>query len=303
MEAPDYIVWLRTILIAKGHTQTALAKELGVTHATLNRWLHQKSQPHPQRIVQINELFQKYAFLEVLEKSFNLIKWRKKFLAIKNNSSLESLIGRKDFYEDSLLKLTYHSNKIEGSTLSLRETQAILFDNQVIPKHSLIEHLEVSNHRLAFKKILEAVQSNAPISIDFVLELHQILMSNILGDAGCFRTHPVRIVGARVVPPNYLKVPEKIKLLCKQMDVTHDPIGMLVQHAQFEAIHPFSDGNGRLGRLLLNYQLLRSQYPLMVFHSENKHRYYEVLEKSQVQQIYEPLIKFAFAELLSSYSA
>ena len=297
MKSPDYIVWLHSILQAKGLSQTALAKELGVTHATLNRWLHNKAQPHQNTITRIYALYQQCAFYTELEKDFDPLKWQKKFSALKNKKNLELLNNQKDFYEDSLLRLTYHTNKIEGSTLSLRETQNILFDNQVIAKHSLVEHLEVSNHRLAFQKMIESLQNNTPISIDFILHLHQILMTNILTDAGQFRTHPVRIVGARVIPPNYLKVPEKMVTLCEQMEVTNDPIGILMQHAWFEAIHPFADGNGRLGRVLLNYQLLRSEYPLIIIRSERKNIYYKTLEKAQVSQIYEPFIQFSFEEL------
>ena len=125
-------------------------------------------------------------------------------------------------------------------------------------------------------------------------------MNGILTDAGYFRVHPVRIVGARVVPPNYLKVPEKMEMLCEQMQATHDPIGCVMQHAWFEAIHPFADGNGRLGRLLLNYQLLRAGFPLLIIRSERKNRYYDVLEEAQTGQVYQPLLEFACEELVAS---
>ncbi|MBI3540728.1 MAG: Fic family protein [Deltaproteobacteria bacterium] len=299
MNRPDYIVWLETILKARGISQTDLAQELGVTHAALNRWLHEKAKPHTRTLTKIREFYQKYAFYSDLEKTFAITEWQKKFSSLKRKGSLGLLLHQKDFYEDSLLKLTYHSNKIEGSTLSLHETQSILFDNLVVPRHSLVEHLEVSNHRLAFQKMLESVQNNAPMTPDFILDLHRILMNGILTEAGQFRSHPVRIVGARVVPPNALKVPEKMTALCEQMQATQDPVGIIIQHALFETIHPFADGNGRIGRLLFNYQLLRADFPLIVIHAEKKRMYYEALEQAQVHQKFELLIKFIFEEMES----
>lgn len=296
MNTPDYIVWLQTLLKVRSISQTELAEELGVTHAALNRWLHQKAAPHTRTLQRIQDIYQKYSFFSSLEKNFEITKWQKRFAALKKKGSLELLMHQKDVYEDSLLKLTYHTNKIEGSTLSLHETQSILFDNQVISKHSLIEHLEVSNHRLAFQKMLELI-ADTPLSVAMILNLHQILMSGILPSAGQFRTHPVRIVGARVIPPNALKVSEKMTELCRQMQVTQDPIGIIMQHAWFEAIHPFADGNGRLGRLLLNYQLLRADFPLLIIRSERKRMYYEALEQAQVNQKFELLVNFVFEEL------
>ncbi len=297
MNPSDYIVWLQTILKVRSTSQIELAQELGVTHAALNRWLHQKAKPHPRTLQKIKDIYQKYSFYVALEKSFELTKWQKKFSALKKKGSLELLMHQKDVYEDSLLKLTYHSNKIEGSTLSLHETQSILFDNQVIPKHSMVEHLEVSNHRLAFQKMLELIQNDSSFTVELILNLHQVLMNGVLSNAGQFRSHPVRIVGARVIPPNALKVAEKMVALCEQMQTTQDPIGMILQHAWFEAIHPFADGNGRMGRLLLNYQLLRAGFPLIVIRSERKRLYYEALENAQVNQKFESLVKFIFEEL------
>lgn len=302
MNPDDYIVWLQTILKARAISQTHLAGELGVTHAALNRWLHRKAKPHARTLELIRDLYRKCAFFSDLEKGFPAEKWQKKFAGLKGTDEIEGLLHRRDVYDDSLLNLIYHSNKIEGSTLSLRDTQRILFDNQVVASHSMIEHLEVSNHRLAFRKILDGVQEDSPLTVSFVLELHATLMNGILDDAGRFRTHPVRIVGARVVPPNFIKVPEKMAGLCEQMQATDDPIGMILQHAWFEAIHPFADGNGRLGRLLLNYQLLRSGFPLAIIRSERKRLYYEALERAQVQREFEPLVDFVFEELSSSPS-
>lgn len=210
---------------------------------------------------------------------------------------------RRDLYDDILLKLTYNTNKIEGSTLTLRETQTVLFDNQVVANHPMIEHLEVTNHRLAFARMIDAAEDGAKIDPNFILEWHRILMSGILPDAGAFRSHPVRIVGSRVVPPNPLKVADKMRELCAALEVTRDPIGIVMQHAWFEAIHPFSDGNGRLGRLITNLQFLRAGYPPLVIRSERKSLYYDALEAAQTKESYAALLEFICEELEESAGA
>lgn len=297
MKDENHILWLRSILKAQGYSQKELAAQLDVTEVALNRWLHQKTRPHPRTIQKIRELYQRCAFSEELEPSFDLEKWQKKFLSLRDPEFVHQFRSHKDIYEDTLLRLTYHTNRIEGSTLTLKETQTILFDNSVVPRHSLVEHLEVNNHQLAFQELMKRLEESEPISLTFVLSLHEILMKGILEDAGAFRRHAVRIVGAKVVPPNYVKVHEKMEELCEKMEATQDPVGILCQHAQFEAIHPFSDGNGRIGRLLLNYQFLRAGYPIIIIHSERRAQYYEVLEKAQMERNYEPLIEFGFDEM------
>ena len=296
MKDQNHILWLQSILKAQGCSQKELAAQLDVTEVALNRWLHQKTVPHPKTIQKIRELYQRSAFAEELESSFDLEKWQKKFLSVRDPEFVHNFRSRKDLYDDTLLRLTYHTNRIEGSTLTLKETQTILFDNSVVPRHTLVEHLEVSNHQLAFQELMKRLEESEPINVSFVLSLHEILMKGILEDAGRFRRHSVRIVGARVIPPNYIKVPEKMEELCEKMEATQDPVGILCQHALFEAIHPFSDGNGRIGRLLLNYQFLRAGYPIIIIHSERRAQYYEALEKAQVDRVYEPLVKFGFEE-------
>jgi len=294
----NYIVYLKALLAPKSQSQVQLARELGVTHAALNRWLHQKAKPHPQKIGQIYQLYLKNLFYTRLEEGVHIEKLRHDFVQMKRtNKNFHELLWHKDVFDDYLLRLTYHSNKIEGSTLSLHETQSILFDNQVVSNHSLIEHLEVANHKLAFQEIMDSIQNEIRLDINFVLKLHRILMNGILYEAGQFRTRPVRIVGARVVHCNPVKVYEKMYDLCEQMELTDDPIGIVMQHAWFEQIHPFADGNGRIGRLLLNFQMLRLGYPMIVIESDHKSDYYSVLENAQVKDRYGPLLKFVLQEL------
>lgn len=295
MSSPDYIVFIQSLLTG-GLTQTELARRLGVTHATLNRWLHSKSSPHPQHIKAIEAFYLQHSFYARLEKGVDVPSWEKKFLTLKGDW-VSRLEDRRDLWEELLLRLTYHTNRIEGSTLSLQETQAVLFDRHVFAKHSLTEHLEATNHRVAFLNLLPAVQLNMNLDLAFVKMMNRTLMNGILDQAGLFRDHPVRIVGSRVLTCNHLKITERMTELCAQMEGAVSPLAMIMQHAWFEQIHPFSDGNGRVGRLLLNFQFLRTGYPPIIIRSERKIEYYQALEKAQVHEQYEPLITFCFEEL------
>jgi Fic family protein len=302
MKTPNYIIWLQSILTGTRSTQTKLAKELGVTHATLHRWLNGKNTPHPKTLEELEKRYLEIAVYNKLEKSFPFTEWQQKFLNIQKNAPSLSDFLRKDNLEDFLIKSTYHTNAIEGSTLSLHETQSVLFNDQVIPGHPLREHLEVTNHKLAFEKTLQAALDQQTLDLKFVLSLHETLMKSILNNAGQLRTHPVRIAGARVVPCNPIKVHEKLNALLQEMEATKNPTGFIIQHAEFEAIHPFSDGNGRIGRLLLNFQLLKANYPPAILRQDNKHLYYQALETAQVQEEYAKLMEYMYIELCENIS-
>lgn len=298
MERQNYSIWLETILIAKDMTQTQLARDLGVTHATLNRWLSEKTTPHPKTLDLIHAHYQQIVFYSHLEKGCDVFAWQKKFSALKKGAVPPAeLIANQNLKQDYTIKFTYHTNAIEGSTLSLPETQGILIDHQVIPSHPLREHLEVMNHKMAFDRMLTAVIEKQSLTLNLILDLHRILMNGILEQAGVLRAQSVRIAGTRVIPPQAFKVHEKMTALVEQMEACTDPIGMIMHHAWFEAIHPFADGNGRIGRLLLNYQLLRHEYPLAIIHVAKKHLYYHALEQAQLTEIFTPLIDFIYQEM------
>lgn len=282
-------------------TQTELAARLGVTHAAFNRWLNNRATPRPRHIEEIRKLHESSGFYAGLESACDIAGIRKRLSKLKKIAPpLPLLLNRPDLHDEFLLRLTYHTNSIEGSTLSQRETQAVLFDDRVIAKHPLREHLEVTNHRLAFAKMLEVAMQGADPDLRFVLELHRLLMNGIISDAGNLRAHPVRIVGSRTVPPNPVKVADKMRDLCVVMTATRDPIGIIMQHSLFEGIHPFSDGNGRIGRLILNFQLLRADWPCLIIRAERKTEYYATLETAQVKNIYAPLLNFCLDEMEES---
>jgi Fic family protein len=168
---------------------------------------------------------------------------------------------------DVRLLTTYHSNAIEGNTLTLRETQAVLEHGITVGGHTLREHLEATNHAEAFDELLRLVDQRTPITRKTILHLHRLVFDKIDPTAGSFRTIPVHIRGANLVPPHPSNVPDYIEQwIAWVADETHRQehhpvVWAAIAHHGFEAVHPFEDGNGRVGRLLLNLMLLREGFP------------------------------------------
>jgi Fic family protein len=208
-------------------------------------------------------------------------------LSAEHKNIITEILNHPDIRDQFILKLTYHSNRIEGSTLTEPDTAAILFDNVALPDKTLTEQLEAKNHQTALNYLFNHVLQKKPINEEFILKLHGILMNGVRSDAGLYRRHAVRIVGANVPTANYLRVPDLIPMVVKIIAKTKkksDLINLLAMvHAKFEQIHPFSDGNGRVGRLLMNAILLSTNYAPAIIHQEQKRLYYTYLNKAQTK--------------------
>jgi Fic family protein/DNA-binding XRE family transcriptional regulator len=273
---------LRVILEISGKTQEQLAQELGVSFATLNSWINERSIPHAGNLALVVELYSRLTGQAIIPESE--LRAKKDLLAARaRRDILAQILKNSDIYDQFLLSLTYHTNRIEGSTLTENETAAILFDNISLPNKSLVEQLEAKNHQTALKFLFEYLREGKSIDEGLVLKLHGILMNSIRDDAGIFRRHSVRIVGANVPTANYLKVPELIGDLMRDIvSLKEDIIFQAADvHARFEQIHPFSDGNGRIGRLLLDAMLLQKKYPPAIIVQEKRRQYMAYLNKAQ----------------------
>ncbi len=196
----DIKLQLKQIQHWAGISQTDLAKQLGVSFATVNSWINGKSKPRERLAEQIRQINMKYSgkggsFSRDIDKNVSYVE----FLIKHNRSTLSKsmasfILKHNDIFEEFALKITYNSNSIEGSTLTMEDTADILFNNAVIPAKTLNEHLEARNHRKALVFLFEQLKDNFSITVDFIHKLHAILMAGILDTAGSFRNHPVRIV-------------------------------------------------------------------------------------------------------------
>ncbi|MFC1613630.1 Fic family protein [Patescibacteria group bacterium] len=284
-------------------TQEKLAQKLNVSFATLNSWINGKSKPHKSKIERIDKLLSKYTGLsgDSEEKSITKKEIIKK-KAKKYKNILKTILNRRDIYEQFILSLTYNTNRIEGSTLTEDETAAIIFRNETIFNKDLIEHLEAKNHQTAMKFLFPYLKK-AKITENLILKLHSLLMNGIIDNAGRYRRHGVRIVGSNVPTANYLKVPELMIALLK--DINKKQIDIIkhatVIHSRFEQIHPFSDGNGRIGRLILVAMFLLNDLPPAVIRIKEKRLYLSYLRKSQLNNDFSSLDDFICDAVLNGF--
>ena len=167
-------------------------------------------------------------------------------------------------HDELRILLTYHSNALEGNTLTLRETQLVIEHGLTVGSHSLREYLEATNHAEAFAELVQLADAATPLTTDTILKLHELLMQQILPHAGRWRNVSVSIRGATLVPPAASRVPSLMQDWVTWVNNSgreYDPIvRATIAHHGFEAVHPFEDGNGRVGRLLLNLLLMRDGY-------------------------------------------
>jgi len=267
-------------------TQQELANKIGVSFAAFNAWINGRSVPRAKALTIIDELYREYTGEKTI--SEDLLSAKKNIIFNKSKRSgniLKKILENRDIYESFILALTYHSNKIEGSSLTENDTAAIIFDGVTLPNKTLVEQLEAKNHQTALDHLFSYLQKRGDINENLVLRLHGILMNSIISDAGFYRRHGVRIVGSNIATANYLKMPDLMKDFFKELKrKPKDLISQIAKlHAQFEKIHPFADGNGRTGRLIIIAQLLKNNITPAIIRQEKKRVYLAYLNKAQLQ--------------------
>ncbi|MDD2293885.1 MAG: Fic family protein [Bacteroidales bacterium] len=196
------------------------------------------------------------------------------------------------------IEYTYDSNRIEGNTLTMQETELVVSEGLTIGGKTMREHLEAINHKEAIDFIREIANKDDSINRWLILQIHAIILRGIDRDnAGRFRTVPVLISGSRHTPPQpYLIEKQMEDFLCRYQEmetVKEHPIKIAAYlHDELVRIHPFIDGNGRTSRLLMNLYLLRHGYVIVSLKgdAESKIAYYKALEISHVDGNSEPFV-------------
>lgn len=296
---------LETIQKRLGVTQTALALKFGVSFTAFNSWWTGKSKPRPKKQAAIDELY-----LEVTgEKVIPADQLNQKKRALQHRSSehtsvIKEILDNPDIRDQYILKLTYHSNSIEGSTLSEPDTAAILFDNVALPNKSLTEHLEAKNHQTALNYLFNHVAKKEKLDEAFVQKLHSILMSGVRADAGIYRDHAVRIIGVSLPTANHVSIPKLVpEVMALAVKKDTDIVGLSARvHSTFEQIHPFGDGNGRVGRLLMNAMLLNANHAPAIIRQEQKQLYYTYLYKAQTKEDHSQLEDFLCEAVIDGFT-
>lgn len=186
--------------------------------------------------------------------------------------------------EEFVVEYTYNSNAIEGNTLTLRETDMVLHGLTIAQK-PLKDHMEAVGHKEAFDFVQDLVKNQVPLSESIIKQIHYLVLADKKDDRGVYRRVPVRIMGAKNEPVQpYLIQPKMEQLLESYRNSTEHIIPRLARfHIEFEGIHPFIDGNGRTGRLLVNLELMKNGYPPIDIKFMDRIAYYNAFDEYHVK--------------------
>ena len=202
--------------------------------------------------------------------------------------------------EDALLRWTYHSNAIEGNTLTLKETKVAL-EGIAVDGKSLREHIEAVNHKKAIEAVETLVEQNENLSEHTIRSIHGLVLKGVDDDnAGVYRKTNVIISGAQHTPPDAMHVPEQMQALIRwhrEAGSSLHPVERAARiHSEFVKIHPFTDGNGRTARLLMNWELMKNGFPPAIFLVESRLDYYQALDNAHINDDYT-----AFMRLMADF--
>ncbi|RIX60038.1 Fic family protein [Paenibacillus nanensis] len=195
----------------------------------------------------------------------------------------------KDYLDDLLVRMTHHSSAIENNTTTLSETIAILLHRMIPARVAVREFFEIENHRMAFNYIIENIDQE--LSIAMVREVHSLLMDRLHHERGRFKSKENLILGASFQTASPTETPtlmhqwlQKLNDQIQQAKSQYDIIASVCSsHIEYERIHPFADGNGRTGRLLMMHLLLRNHIVPFVILKDHKKEYFQFLEYQEAE--------------------
>lgn len=197
------------------------------------------------------------------------------------------------------LEYTFESNRIEGNTLTLRETDLVINEGLTISGKSMREHLEAINHVEAIAYIKELMSKNFTFNEREVLTIHNLILRGILPqDAGKYRKVQVMIKGSAFMPPQPFIVPKEMEDYFIWYEINKNKLHPVVlaaeMHERLVTVHPFIDGNGRTSRLVMNLILLQHGFVIANIKGDYDTRmnYYQALEKAQTQNNKEDFLLF-----------
>lgn len=180
-----------------------------------------------------------------------------------------------------LVEHTYNSNAIEGNTLTLQETSLVL-QGMTIDQKPLKDHLEVVGYKEAFEYIEQLAKEDKPLTEYDICSIHALVLAHRKEDCGQFRRVPVRIAGALTEPAQPYMIEPLINELLEDLQSKYKNMHIVEMaalfHLRFESIHPFIDGNGRTGRLLMNLQLIRAGLPPINVKFSDRKKYYDAFD-------------------------
>lgn len=216
-------------------------------------------------------------------------------------------LTKADYYLSFLVEFAHNTTSIEGNTITLKQASDIIYKNKGINK-DIREIFDIKNTKEAFFYLIE---NNPKLSKKLIIELHKILVKNIDERVG-FRNHDIRVFKAnfKSTPKEFVETDIKLLLEWYEKNKTkyHPLVLACLFHHKFEKIHPFADGNGRTGRMLMIYILIQNKYPPFIVHVKNRDEYLSALSLADKSELfkssmkdYKKLIDFVSSEYIKSY--
>jgi Fic family protein len=241
----------------------------------------------------------------LLEKQWKILEEKLKKLNKFRPISSTLLLKLKERFE---IEMTYNSNAIEGNTLTLKETYWVIQQGITVKGKSLKDHMEAKNHKEALDWLYEMIEhdSRQTISENLIRSMHALVIRDIDRNiAGQYRNVDVFITGTEHKPPSAMDVPFKMRELVEWARKNYGKMNIIefaaIFHHKFVNIHPFQDGNGRTGRLLMNIFLMQYGFPLTIIQKNDRQKYYRVLAAADNGN-YKPLVLFVAQAVLKSLS-
>ncbi len=217
-------------------------------------------------------------------------------------------LTKREIIHNFIIEFAFNTTSMEGNTISLNEARNLLQEGYTPKNKSLREIYDLQNTEKVFRWLLE---SKEEISHELISKIHAGLVEKIDARIG-YRTSDVRVIKAhfKATPFPYVKTDMNLLLQWykKKENELHPLVLGILFHHKFEKIHPFMDGNGRTGRMLLNYVLLKKKYPPLIIHKKSRLNYLQILQKADLSkplealpEHYQDLIDFVAEEMIKTY--
>lgn len=320
----------------KGLKTREVAQLLGIDQALISKFESGTRKPTKDQISKLSQLLEidyetlmiawlkEKILYEIGDEEFALkalkfaedeIKYNKTASNLKLSTSLEKILNEIDILKDKLdsyrqfdsykikqaleLEYTFESNRIEGNTMTLRETDMVINEGLTISGKSMREHLETINHQEAIGFIKDLINKSNSLNERDLLSIHNLILRGIIPeDAGRYRKVQVMIQGSSHMPPQPLMIPKEMEEYFTWYEINKNKLHPVIlaaeMHERLITIHPFIDGNGRTSRLVMNLILMQKGYLIANIKGdyENRMQYYQSLEIAQTKKDKEDFLLF-----------